>query len=187
MTDTAEEIRAEVDAWQQKNTADLAGLTLEQAVELALAAAQTLSESAVDVQVDPLPWQDALDLLRTVRRAKWLLDTVDSRLVKHAYLHGEHGKRLIDGIGEVWVGRGRSKEHWDERGVAQAVIDAKMADFEGAEEGRLPDPWDVAEWLLEVLGVGYVRKTALDTLGIPREPFYTSEPGTLKVDLPKLT
>lgn len=192
------EVRTEVDAWQQKQASDLPpmdhatdratldDLSLEQAVALARAAATRLTEVAVASNVETLDPEEATEQLRYLRDAVWLLGTVDDALVRHIYLKGEHGKQLMEGVGEVYVGRSRSNEKWDERGVAQAVIDAKMADFAGAERGELPDPWDVAEWLLEVLGVGYVRKTALDTLGIPRAPFYDSTPGKLKVDVPRL-
>lgn len=130
------------------------------------------------------PWEDALARLADLRDTIDTLRKLDALLTQHIYLTGEHGKRVLDGIGEVWVTRGRSKERWDHRGVARAVVDAKMEERGGEVPG---DPWEVAEWLLDVLGIGYVRKTALDGLGIPRDPFYDSEPGTIQVTLPSGT
>lgn len=160
----------------------LAGMTLEQAVELAVAAAGAVQFTAAGGRTEDTP--TLLGILQQLRHTKWLLDETDASICRHLYLTSEHGKRVVDGVGQVAVYRTRSKEKWDTQGVARAVVDARMED----RGGEVPDdPWEVAEWLLEVLGVQYVRKTALDTLGIPRDPFYDSEPGSIRVDVPRLT
>lgn len=163
---------------------DLPDLTLPQHVELLAASAELTSEHAVAAQLETLEETDALQALGLLRHATWLAGTVDAALVRHLYLTSEHGERLIDGVGKVRVYRSRSSERWDERGVARAVIDAKMEE----RGGELPDdPGEVAEWLLEAVSVGYARKTVLRGMGIPLEPFYDSLPGKPKVDLPRVT
>lgn len=150
-------------------------------LDLLSAATDGLDGAVGSQPLADLTWEQQIALLDRLRTVTARLGQLDALLVRSIYLHGEHGKQVLDGIGEVWVTRTRSKERWDERGVAQAVIDAKM----GERGGEMPDePWDVAEWLLEVLSVGYVRKGALDALGIDRDPFYDSEPGKPQVTLP---
>jgi hypothetical protein len=147
----------------------------------ALSAATDGLDGALGSGSTDLPWEAQIALLDRLRATTRRLAQLDALLVRSIYLHAEHGKQVIDGIGEVWVTRTRSKERWDERGVARAVIDTRMEEREGEVPG---DPWEIAEWLLEVLGVGYVRKKALDALGIDRDPFYDSVPGKPQVTLP---
>lgn len=161
-------------------TPDLNALTLTQAVELFAAAADRLSETA-HRELMGTSWTDAVHLLDRLRAAGRTGAQVDAALVRHIYLTGEHGKRVIDGIGEINVARSRDRTKWDERGVARAVIDARMAD----SVGELPDPWDVAEWLLEVYGVSYCRVTPLRALGIEPKAFCEDEPGKPTVQLPR--
>lgn len=160
---------------------DLNKLTLTQAVDLFAAAAERLSEAATTSGLMGTDWQTALHLLDRLRAAGRTAGQVDATLVRHIYLTGEHGQIEVDGIGVVHIGRGRERKHWDERGVARAVIDAKMAD----STGEPPDPWQVAEWLLEVYGVSYCRVTPLRALGLEPKAFCDDEPGNLQVSLPR--
>lgn len=160
-------------------TPELDALTLTQAVDLFAAAADRLSETVVKALMGT-SWQDTIRLLDRLRDAGHTAGQVDAALVRHAYLTGEHGAHEIEGVGMVGIARTRDRKSWDERGVARAVIDAKMAD----SDGTAPDPWDVAEWLLEVYGINYVRVTPLRALGLEPKAFCTEEPGKPAVQLP---
>jgi hypothetical protein len=157
------------------------GPPLPIALTLLQLATQRLSEAAVD-NIEPLDWEDAIRLLDQLRTAVATLQEIDSLLVRQIYLRGPHGKNAaeLDGIGPVSIGRTADRKNWDERGVARAVIDARMADT----TGEPPDPWDVAEWLLEVYGVSYCRLTPLRGLGIEPEAFCDTTTGNPTVTLP---
>jgi hypothetical protein len=158
-------------------------LTLPVAIELTTVVAGRLSTAAGAGAIDALTWEDAIRLLDQLRPAIATLRQVDSLLARRAYLAGPHGRdvAVLDGIGPVSITRTADRKRWDERGVARAVIDAKMAD----STGESPDPWDVAEWLLEVVSVGYCRVTPLRALGLEPEAFCDVEPGNISVQLPK--
>lgn len=158
---------------------ELDNLTLEQAINLFTAAADRLSETTTKALMGT-SWQDTIRLLSRLRAAGRTAGQVDAVLVKHIYLTGEHGDQVVDGVGRVGIGRSRERTHWDERGVARAVIDAHMADT----TGEAPDPWAVAEWLLEVYGVNYVRVTPLRGLGLEPKAFCDETPGKPTVQLP---
>lgn len=161
-----------------------APVTLPIAVEVVQTSADRLSTAAAGA-IESLDWEDAVRLLDTLRAAAHTIGQVDSLLVRQAYLRGPHGKNAaeLDGIGLVSIGRSADRKHWDERGVARAVIDAKMADT----TGEAPDPWEVAEWLLETFGVGYCRVTPLRALGLEPEAFCDTMPGKPTVSLPPRT
>lgn len=154
-------------------------LTLDTATAMAAAVANQLSVAAAGA-IEALDIEQCIRLLDQLRRAVATIQQVDALLVRQAYLRGEHGKQVIDGIGVVEISRSRDRKHWDERGVARAVIDAKMADT----TGESPDPWDVAEWLLEVYGINYVRVTPLRALGLEPKAFCEETPGKPTVQLP---
>lgn len=159
--------------------ADLSNLSPDDAMDLLAAAlAKVLEAAAGPTGIAGMDAEAALRYLRRLRDCTADLGRLDNDLERHVYLIGRHGKQVLDGVGGVSVYRTDARERWDERGVAQAVVDVRM----GERGGEIPDdPWEVAEWLLEVFGIGYVRKTALRSLGIPREPFYSSEVGRPKV------
>jgi len=122
-----------------------------------------------------------LIVLRDLRRVIEQLRTLDAGLVRHIYLTAEHGKQVIDGIGEVWVARSKDRKKWDERGVAQAVLDHRMNE----RGGEIPnDPWEIAEWLLDVLAVSYVRVTPLRSMGLEPDAFCETVTGKPSVTLP---
>lgn len=157
-------------------------LSLPTAVELVALTAERLSVAAAGT-IDHLGWEDAVRYLDELRTAVETIKQVDSLLVRRAYLAGPHGvnSAVLDGIGPVTITRSKNRKRWDERGVARAVIDARMADT----TGESPDPWDVAEWLLEVIAVGYCRVTPLRGLGLEPAAFCDEEPGSISVQLPK--
>lgn len=131
----------------------------------------------------PGDWRDALYLLRDLRAATRVLTQLDASLVSWTYLHGEHGKQVIDGLGEVWVSRGRSKERWAGPEAINEYVDTKIT----GTGGELPDPRQVVEWVLEVLPATpstSLRVTPLREAGLDPEDFRTSEPGNLSVTLP---
>lgn len=163
---------------------DMANLTIRQAVDLVDAACGALNGAALGSAVERLDWKDAVRLLADLRDAAHLLGVVDNALVKHIYLTGEHGKATVEGVGQVQVSRSRDRRKWDERGVVQAVLDARMTE----RGGEMPnEPWEVAEWLLEVLGVGYCRVTPLRAMGINPADYCEDTPGNLTVSLPPRT
>lgn len=132
-------------------------------------------------QLDAETAEHWLRVLRDLRAVIEQLRTLDAGLVKHIYLTAEHGKQVIDGIGEVWVARGKDRKKWDERGVAQAVLDHQM----GERGGELPnDPWEVAQWLLDVLHVDYARVTPLRGMGLDPDVFCEVVTGKPSVTLP---
>lgn len=159
---------------------DLESLTVEQTIDLFAAAAKQVLALRTEAITD-LDWVDAVRQLDQLRQALWDARAIESALVHHIYMTGEHGDQEVDGIGMVKVTRSRDRRHWDERGVARAVIDARMAD----SDGTAPDPWDVAEWLLEVYGVDYCRVTPLRALGLEPKAFCDDTPGTPSVQLPR--
>jgi hypothetical protein len=150
-------------------------------VELVQLATQRLSEAALGT-IDALDWEDAVRLLDQIRDSIETLRQIDSLLVRRIYLAGPHGRNIaeLDGIGPVSITRSPDRKRWDERGIARAVIDARMADT----TGEAPDPWDVAEWLLEVVSVGYARVTPLRAMGLDPDAFCDVEPGKPTVQLP---
>jgi len=157
-------------------------MSLQTAVSVLTAAADQLSVAAARDGIDALDWEAATRALADLRDGIETARQVDSLLVRHIYLHGPHGKNAaeLDGIGPVSIGRSQERKNWDERGVARAVIDARMADT----AGEAPDPWDVAEWLLEVYGVSYCRVTPLRALGLEPKAFCEEIPGKPTVQLP---
>lgn len=119
-----------------------------------------------------------LGILRAAVRRAGLLDAM---IVKHLWDHHPHGLHHLPDLGEVRTYRRDARVKWDERGTGEAIIDAKMEE----RGGVLPDdPREVLTWLLEGASIGYYRKTALRALGIDPQDFYTSEKGTLAVDVP---
>jgi len=158
------------------------GLNLPIAVEMATEVARILSVAARGDAIDALSWEDAVRLLDQLRDSIETLRQIDSLLVRRIYLAGPHGVNVaeLDGIGRVSITRSKDRKKWDERGIARAVIDARMADT----TGEAPDPWDVAEWLLQVVSVGYARVTPLRAMGLDPDAFCDVEPGKPTVQLP---
>jgi len=128
-----------------------------------------------------LDGEDTIRLLDRLRSITHRLGQIDANLVKHAYVTGEHGEQILDGIGKVSVHRSRDRTKWDERGVAQAVIDKQME----KRGGEMPsEPWEVISWVLEVFGISYCRVTPLRAMGLDPEAFCDSSPGKPTVTLP---
>lgn len=153
---------------------------LAETVEALVAVGALLNEESMD-GTPATDWQDAVRLLDRLREASDHIGFVVASLTKHVYLTGEHGDQTIEGLGRVKIARGRDRRAWDERGVARAVIDAKM-EQRGFE---VPDnPWDVAEWLLETMAMNYARVTSLRALGLEPKDYCTDTPGRIGVSLP---
>lgn len=157
--------------------------TPEAAVDLFQSAADHLNTATKGYHPDD--WRDALFLLRDLRAAMETVRKVDEALVRWLYLHGEHGQHQhLDGInGEFYIGRGRSKERWASAEGVREYVARKIV----ANEGEYPDPSEVVEWVLEVLPATTstsLRKTPLRAVGMDVGDYLSSEPGTIKVDLP---
>lgn len=134
----------------------------------------------------PEDWRDAVRLLREVRRVKETIARADDTLSRWLYLHGEHGIHLrVDGIpGDVGITRGRSKERWAAPEAVRDYVEAQIV----ANDGEVPDPLQVVAWVLDVLPSGTstsCKKTALRNAGLDVEDYLTSEPGSIRVDLPR--
>lgn len=127
------------------------------------------------------PWLDALDDLKKLRRSTALLSSLDALIVKHLYLKGEHGKRTIDGLGEVWITRTRDGEKWAATAAVRAYVEQKIL----ANDGEMPDPEQVMEWVLEVVPASKLRVTPLRAVGLDVDEYRTSTPGKPSVTLPK--
>lgn len=164
--------------------ADLDGLDVEQALDLLLAAADVLQHAAAGTGTTGLDPEETLHRLRQMQRLDFLLGTVRSELTRHAYQTGRRGKRLIEGLGMVDVHRSDSRRRWDERGVAQAVIDVKMA--EEHPDGTMPPPWEVVSWLLEAGAMDRFRTTVLRAWGLDPDEFSEYVKGKPAVSLPPL-
>lgn len=157
--------------------------TPEDAVAAARAAGKALSSALAGYE--PEDWRDAVRLLHALRAAVEVLRVSDASLVRWLYLHGEHGQhQLLDGVGAFSITRGRSKERWQVAPAAQDYVEAQII----ARDGEVPDPRQVVEWVLEVLPSGEsvsVKKTPLRKAGLDVDDYYTSEPGSLQVGLPR--
>ena len=132
----------------------------------------------------PDDWRDAVRLLRDLRAVTKELGKTDAQLVRWLYLHGEHGHHLqIEGVsGNVSIGRGRAKDRWDSRQAVFDFVEAKIR----ANDGEMPDPNVVADWVMEVVPATAstaLRKTPLREAGLEVEDYWTSEPGTISVSI----
>lgn len=145
------------------------------------AASEGLNDTVTLGGMAKLDPEDTIRLLDRLRTITHRLGQVDANLVRHTYVTGEHGDLEVEGVGRVKVQRSRDRRAWDERGVAQAVIDKRME----ARGGEMPnEPWEVAEWLLETFGISYCRVTPLRAMGLDPEMFCESTPGKPTVTLP---
>lgn len=133
----------------------------------------------------PDDWRDALRLLAELRDALHRARQVDSILVRWLYLHGEHGQhQTADGIaGEFYIGRGRSREVWAGPEAIRDYVDRKLQETDGEFTHE-----SVIEWVLELVpvtpSVG-LRVTPLKAAGLDVADYRSSEPGSLRVDLPR--
>lgn len=149
--------------------------TLAGEVEMLALTASVLSSAAVGLD---LPAEDALRLLHQLRSALSAIRDVEAVLVTHIYVTGEHGDVQVADLPMAKVVRRRDRKVWDGRGIARAVVDARMTE-RGFEVPS--DPMDVADWLLEVLAVSYARVTQLRAMGLDPEEFCETTPGSLSV------
>lgn len=122
--------------------------------------------------------EDALRMLHRLREATTALAEIDAVLSRHIYLSGEHGDVRLDGLPAARVVRGRDRKNWDGRGAAFAYVDRQLA----SSDGEVPDPAAVVAWVLEVVGVGYCRTTALKAAGLDPESYCDSAPGKVRVE-----
>lgn len=134
---------------------------------------------------DPSDWRDALRLLHSLRVVTARISQVDANLARWLYLHGEHGQhQTLDGIpGPFYIGRGRDSERWESAAAVQEYVDRKVQQHEGEFT-----PESVVEWVLEILPATAstaLRKTAIKAAGMELDLYYTSEPGRIRIDLPK--
>lgn len=154
---------------------------LHNAVE-ALAKAGELLNIVAKGAIENLAWDDALDLLHTIRTTLTEhVNPIDASLTRHIYLTGPHGDVEVDGIGVVGIRRNNDRKSWDERSALFAMLDSRMA----ARGGEQPDPAEVIEWVLEVAGIQYLRVNALKAVGLRADDYCETTPGKVAVSLPK--
>lgn len=157
-------------------------VTPEEAVARLQAAAHVLDVALLGYTTND--WESAVRLLRDLRRALRRAAQVDANLVTWLYLHGEHGKHLqVDGVsGTVAIGRGRSKVRWEGPDAVRDYVAARIT----ANDGEMPDPDTVIDWVLEVVPATpstELRKTPLREAGLDPEDYSQSEPGTVSVSV----
>lgn len=158
---------------------------LQGAVETLRDAADALNTAALGT-VETTDWQDAIRYLADLRDATDHIGAVTAGLTRHVYLTGEHGDVDVDGVGRVKIARARDRKEWDSRGAVFAYIDARMV----AREGELPDPTDVAEWVMDVLPATAstsCKVTPLRAVGLDPKAFCEDKPGKIGVTLPPRT
>lgn len=85
----------------------------------------------------------------------------------------------VDGVGVVSVHRTANRKAWDHDGLATNVLDRHLIEAGGEE----PDPWQVKQWLMDAIGVGYWRVGVIKALGIPVDEFCTTERGRRTVQI----
>lgn len=159
--------------------ADGEPLTLTGSITTLLGSADYLNDVARTIPAHTPA--DLIQCLSRLRETIRVLQTVDAAIVREVYIRCEHSEQEIEGVGRVKIMRGRERRSWDGRGVVRAVIDAQM-EKRGYE---VPDdPWDVAEWLLEVFPTDRPRVTPLRALGIEPREFCEDSPGKPTVQLP---
>lgn len=132
------------------------------AAQVAEAAADALLDATGPSPIADLDWTQTVQTLAVIRSAIDTLRDLDALLVTHAYKTRPGRYAEVEGLGRVETSRSSPYKKWDERGVAQAVLDAHLENTDGIA----PDPWTVVEWLLEVYGVQYCRVGALQALGL---------------------
>lgn len=147
------------------------------AVTAIRAGADALNVALLGWEAEP---EDRLRLLQALRRTTVMLAQIDSLLVRDLYLTAEHGKRVVDGIGEVWVTRTRAGEEWEGPQVVRDYVETKIR----ANDGEAPDPDVVVEWVLEVLSASKPRVTPIRDAGLDPNDYRVSIPGKPQVTVP---
>lgn len=142
--------------------------------EVAFAALHVTKEAT---GLSDLPPEEALRVLYGLRDAIDNLRDVDAALVQHLYLHGEHGDVRVEGLPAARVQRNRDRKAWDERGAVRDYVNHQIV----SNDGELPDPLQVVEWVLNVVGVNYCRVTPLKAAGLDPKDYCTETPGSLSV------
>ena len=144
-------------------------------------AADALNAAAVTMGTyDPV---ELIRTLATLRYAIRELQTIDAGLVRDIYLRAEHGDLDVPGLGRVSVKRSRDRTKWEAREAVFAYVDAQMT----AREGELPDPTDIADWVMDVLPATAsteCKVTALRKVGLDPKAFCEDLPGKPQVVLP---
>ena len=148
---------------------------LADAVEVLALAAERVEVAAKGLGA--LPPDDALRLLHRLREAISSARDVDAALSTHIYIKGEHGDLHLPDLPPVSVKRSRERKNWDERGAVFAYVDSQMV-ARGAEQ---PDPSEIVDWVLQVVGVQYCRTTPLKAVGLDPKAFCDELPGNIVV------
>jgi len=142
---------------------------VQQATERVAEAVENLNLAMSDLPED---WVAAVHHLHTVRLARQLLHTLEQGIESHVHrlwkTEGITSEQTVDGVGTVKVRSGYSRTNWQHDQLAKEVLERHLQ----AEEGVLPDPWTVRDWLFAAMGKpSYWRKTELEALGIDPAEF----------------
>lgn len=146
---------------------------LPTAVAVLTAASEMVNAAAMGA-IDGLAWKEAATLLRELRATVTNhIGPLDASLVRHLYMKAPHGQTEVEGLGVIEVRRTQDRKNWSERGAVFDYVGAKIQE----NGGEMPDPETVAEWVLEIAGIGYIRVTPLRAARLDPEDYCTSEPG----------
>lgn len=142
---------------------------------------EAVSRKAMDLE--ETTWEESAELLARLRDVTSTLKDVDAGLVRYiaAAWRTERirGFREVPGVGVFEVHRSANRRAWQSRSLAKEVVDARMR----LAEGVVPDPQEVAGWILDAAGVGYWKVTVLKPLGIDPDDYCHTEYGSSKVEI----
>lgn len=144
---------------------------------------RTRADDLNETKVGELDWETVARALHHLVLARKTLQVVEDTLTMHLATVGRGAGVWdgveVDGIGVVQVRRGRERKAWEHDRLVPAVIDAHMRE----SGGEFPDPFTLAEWLLETAHIDYWKTRALKKLDIPVDEFCESTPGRLSAQI----
>jgi hypothetical protein len=138
------------------------------------------ADQLLTMDVDHIDVDTCIRIAAAFKMAKGAIGAAEEFLAKHTseVWQGKWSKdRVVEGVGTGHPYRS-SKDVWD-HDVVQAVIDKRMADSGGV----LPDPHEVARWLLDVLAVNYFRVGKLEELDIDPQEYRHKEYGSVRLSV----
>lgn len=145
-------------------------------------AARELDEAALGVSSSSIEWPDLATLIEGLRRARTRAHAVESSLETQAaagMIASDTKAADVPGVGRVEWRRGATRKQWQHDTIAQAVLDARLAET----GGEMPDPWTVRDWLTEAAHIDYWRVGVLKGLGIDPADVCDTEPGKVTLDI----
>lgn len=138
-----------------------------------LAEAAGIVLDKVDDVVPDLTIEEAVALLdqcrEAVRQVERSGDRVSAR-VAELWDAGREAVLDVEGVlVELDVKHRKDRRHWDHLGLMRQVVGRHLE--RAAADGRVPDPYEVGEWVLTAALPSYWRLQVLAELGIDPEPY----------------